>query len=78
MDDNVHPNVTQLVIDELVEHKKDVDLIVFPTRDHGYSGEPYPLRRTWHFVVRPLRDRDPSLEYETEREGEVRTILSGV
>jgi len=67
MDDNVHPNMTLLVIDRLIEHNKDFDLVVMPNRDHGYADEPYHIRRTWDYFVRHLQDRDPPVEYEIER-----------
>jgi len=67
MDDNVHPNMTLLVIDKLIEHNKDFDLVVMPNRDHGYSEEPYHIRRTWDYFVQHLQDREPPTEYEIER-----------
>ncbi len=67
LDDNVHPNMTQLVIDQLIEHNKDFDLLVMPNRDHGYANEPYVLRRTWDYFVEHLLNEAPPTEYEIER-----------
>lgn len=67
LDDNVHPNMTQLVIDALIEHNKDFDLIVMPNRDHGYANEPYVLRRTWDYFVEHLLGETPPSEYEIAR-----------
>ncbi len=64
MDSNVHPNMTKQVIDELIEHNKDFDLIVMPNRGHGYAGEPYHIRRTWDHFVRHLLNTEPPEEYE--------------
>ncbi|MGW8267044.1 MAG: DPP IV N-terminal domain-containing protein, partial [Longimicrobiales bacterium] len=54
LDDNVHPNATLLVIDELIRNNKDFDLVVFPNRNHGYANEPYVIRRTWDYFVKHL------------------------
>jgi dipeptidyl aminopeptidase/acylaminoacyl peptidase len=67
LDDNVHPNANLLVIDELIKHNKDFDLIVMPNRNHGYSSEPYVIRRTWDYFVRHLLGAQPPREYEIRR-----------
>jgi len=67
MDDNVSPNMTLLVINQLIEHNKDFDLIVMPNRDHGFSDEPYFIRRTWDYFVQHLLETDPPEEYEITR-----------
>ena len=59
LDDNVHPNATLLVIDELIKHNKDFDLMVMPNRNHGYANEPYVVRRTWDYFVEHLLGQDP-------------------
>lgn len=64
LDDNVHPIATQLVVDELIKHNKDFDLVVMPNRNHGYAGEPYWLRRTWDYFVRHLLGVEPPAGYE--------------
>lgn len=69
LDDNVHPNATLLVIDQLIEHNKDFDLIVMPNRNHGYANDPYVVRRTWDYFVRHLRGEEPPREFELGQEG---------
>ena len=64
LDDNVHPNATELLIEALIENNKDFDLLVLPKRNHGYASEPYLLRRTWDYFVRHLRGEAPPREYE--------------
>jgi dipeptidyl-peptidase-4 len=59
LDDNVHPNATLLVIDELIKHNKDFDLVVMPNRNHGYAGEPYVVRRSWDYFVEHLLGQRP-------------------
>jgi len=59
MDSNVHPNMTLQVVDRLISHNKDFDLMVFPNRDHGYVNEPYNLRITWNYFIRHLLGQEP-------------------
>jgi dipeptidyl aminopeptidase/acylaminoacyl peptidase len=54
MDTNVHPNTTLLLINELIRHDKDFDVMVFPNRGHGYFSEPYHQRISWEYFVRHL------------------------
>jgi len=68
LDDNVHPNATLLVIDELIKHNKDFDLIVMPNRNHGYAGDPYVTRRTWDYFVKHLLGVDPPVQYQIRQE----------
>ena len=69
LDDNVHPNATLLVIDELIRQNKDFDLIVVPNRNHGYSSEPYVIRRSWDYFVENLLGMTPPKNYEIRRPG---------
>jgi len=64
MDTNVHPDMTLLVIDELIRQNKDFDLIVMPNRGHGFSGEPYMIRRTWDYFVEHLLGAEPPREFD--------------
>ena len=63
LDDNVHPNMTVRVIDELIRHNKDFDMFVLPNRNHGYASEPYVVRRTWDYFIEHLRGEIPPAEY---------------
>lgn len=63
LDDRVHPNATLLLIDALIEHNKDFDLIVMPNRNHGYSQESYIVRRTWDYFVEHLLGLEPPSAY---------------
>ena len=67
LDDNVHPNATLLVIDELIKANKDFDLIVLPNRNHGYANEDYVVRRTWDYFVRHLRNEVPPDQFQLGR-----------
>lgn len=67
LDDNVHPNANLLLVDELIKHNKDFDLIVLPNRNHRYANEPYVIRRTWDYFVRHLLGKEPPREYEIRR-----------
>jgi len=67
MDSNVHPNMTKLLINELIKHNKDFDVMVFPNRGHGYFNEPYNIRITWDYFVRHLLGKEPPGEFRISR-----------
>jgi dipeptidyl aminopeptidase/acylaminoacyl peptidase len=63
MDNNVPPNNSLLVVDELIRANKDFDFILFPNRRHGFGSEPYMMRRRWDYFVRHLLGAEPPAEY---------------
>ncbi len=67
LDDNVHPNLTLLVANELIKHNKDFDMLVLPNRNHGYAREEYIARRTWDYFVKHLLGSNPPKEYKIEK-----------
>jgi len=69
LDDNVHPNGTLGVINELIRHNKDFDVMVFPNRNHGHAGDPYSIRRTWDYFVEHLLGATPPSQYELKGPG---------
>jgi dipeptidyl aminopeptidase/acylaminoacyl peptidase len=66
LDDNVHPNATLLLVNALIEHNKDFDMLVFPNRNHRYAREPYVIRKTWDYFVRHLAGEEPPTGYEIQ------------
>jgi len=64
MDDNVPPNNSLVLIDELIRHNKDFDVIPFPNRRHGFGNEPYMMRRRWDYFVKHLLGAEPPREFE--------------
>jgi dipeptidyl aminopeptidase/acylaminoacyl peptidase len=64
LDSNVPPSNTLLVVDELIRHNKDFDLIIFPNRGHGFGSAPYMVRRRWDYFVKHLMGAEPPREYE--------------
>ncbi len=64
LDSNVPPYSTLLVVNELIRHNKDFDLIMFPNRGHGFGSEPYMMRRRWDYFVKHLLGAEPPKEYE--------------
>ncbi len=67
LDDNVHPNATLLLVDELIKQNKDFDMLVMPNRNHGYASEPYVVRRTWDYFVEHLLGQQPPTGFEIRR-----------
>lgn len=63
MDTNVPPFNTLLVVNALIEANKDFDLLMLPNRGHGFSREPYMLRRRWDYFVEHLLGAEPPQEY---------------
>lgn len=64
VDDNVPPSNTLLMVNALIEHNKDFDLIMFPNRRHGFGNEPYMMRRRWDYFVEHLLGAEPPEAYE--------------
>ena len=64
MDTNVPYYNTLLVVNELIAANKDFDLILFPNRGHGFSNEPYMMRKRWDYFVEHLMGAEPPEEFE--------------
>jgi dipeptidyl aminopeptidase/acylaminoacyl peptidase len=64
MDNNVPPFNTLVVVNELIRHNKDFDLIMMPNRRHGFGNEPYMMRRRWDYFVRWLMGAEPPKQFE--------------
>jgi dipeptidyl aminopeptidase/acylaminoacyl peptidase len=67
MDNNVPPFNTLIVVNELIRHNKDFDLIMMPNRRHGFANEPYMMRRRWDYFVKWLMGAEPPKGYEIGR-----------
>ncbi len=68
LDSNVPPCGTLLVVNALIAANKDFDMIMFPNRGHGYSAEPYMMRRRWDYFVEHLKEVSPPKEFEFGRQ----------
>ncbi|MCH2449864.1 MAG: S9 family peptidase [Gracilimonas sp.] len=66
LDDNVHPNANLLLIDELIKHNKQFDLLVLPNRNHGFFNEPYVIKKRWDYFVKHLLEQEPPTDYKIE------------
>ena len=64
MDNNVPPYNTLVVVDKLIEHNKNFDLIMMTNRRHGFGNEPYMMRRRWDYFVEHLLGAKPPENYE--------------
>jgi hypothetical protein len=43
---------------------QDFDNLVFPNRNHSYSGDPYFIRRRWDYLVANLLGATPPKGYQ--------------
>ncbi|MDC0764951.1 DPP IV N-terminal domain-containing protein [Brevibacillus sp. AG] len=59
MDENVHPSQTIRMANALIKADKDFDMLLLPNRHHGFSLEPYFIRRKWDYFVRHLMRAEP-------------------
>ena len=64
MDSNVPMYNTLLVVNELIAHNKDFDLLLLPNRGHGIGRESYYTRRRWDYFVKHLLGAEPPKEYK--------------
>lgn len=63
-DDNVPPQNTLLVVNELMKAGKDFDLLMIPNARHGYGDRSYYImRRRWDYFVTNLMGATPPKEY---------------
>jgi len=69
MDNNVPPNNSLLLVNELVRANRDFDLLALPNRRHGFGSEPYMVRRRWDYFVKNLLGVEPPKEYEMRPPG---------
>jgi dipeptidyl aminopeptidase/acylaminoacyl peptidase len=58
MDSNVDPSSTMQVVNQLIKHNKNFDLLVVPGMGHG-SGGAYGDHKRYDFFARHLLDVDP-------------------
>ena len=58
MDHNVDPSSTMQVVNQLIKHNKDFDLLVVPGMDHG-SGGAFGDHKRYDFFVRHLLGAKP-------------------
>jgi len=57
-DTNVDPSSTMQVVNQLIKHNKDFDLLVVPGMDHG-SGGAYGDHKRYDYFVRHLLGINP-------------------
>lgn len=64
LDENAYPGEAARMISALTEANKSFDLIYMPNGSHGFSQDPYFIRRRWDFFVRNLLGATPPDNYE--------------
>jgi dipeptidyl aminopeptidase/acylaminoacyl peptidase len=74
MDNNVPPNNTLLVVNELIKANKDFDLLMLPNRGHGFGNESYMVRRRWDYFVKYLLGAEPPREYRMHSPADSRPL----
>jgi dipeptidyl-peptidase 4 len=68
IDDNVHPCATLQLVDALIKHNKDFDMLIMPNQNHDSTFDhPYYMRRHWDYFVRHLLDQDPPKNYHIKQ-----------
>ncbi|WP_115717602.1 S9 family peptidase [Gallaecimonas mangrovi] len=61
VDDNVPPQNTQVVIEELIKANKPFDMIAIPNARHAYGyATPYITKRRWDYFVKYLQGATPA------------------
>lgn len=63
MDENAFPAVTLQLCDALNRANRSYDLLCFPNGMHGFSAQPYFMRRLWDYFVEHLMGERPPLNY---------------
>lgn len=63
MDENAFPAVTLQLCDALNRANRSYDLLYFPNGMHGFSAQPYFVRRLWDYFVEHLLGEEPPLNY---------------
>lgn len=69
LDENVLPGQTMAFIDALIAEGKPFDMLYIPGRNHFILREPYPLQRSWDFMVRHLQGREPPSDFKLSVSG---------
>jgi dipeptidyl aminopeptidase/acylaminoacyl peptidase len=63
MDENAFPAATLQLADALTKANRSYDLLYMPNRTHGFTPEPYYVRRLWDYFVEHLMGVRPPLNY---------------
>ena len=71
MDENAFPALTLQLCDALNRANKSYDLLYFPNGVHGFTAQPYFIRRLWDYFVEHLLGEKPPLNYAIGGEGGV-------
>jgi dipeptidyl-peptidase-4 len=71
MDDNVPPNNSLLVVDELIKANKDFDMLMIPNVHHGYgAATQYVMKRRWDYFVKYLAGGQPAMDFQPKSDEE--------
>ncbi|MEG0899095.1 MAG: DPP IV N-terminal domain-containing protein [Oscillospiraceae bacterium] len=69
LDDNVHISNSMRVIDQLIKHNKDFEMLIVPNEFHNLSAHSdYAIRKRWDHFVKYLLNVQPPKEYKIVHE----------
>ncbi|WP_315727930.1 S9 family peptidase [Sphingosinicella rhizophila] len=63
MDENAYPAMTLQFCDALNRANRSYDLLYLPNRMHGFTAEPYLVRRIWDYFLEHLMGENPPTNY---------------
>ena len=64
LDDNVNVSNTMVVVDQLIKHNKDFEMLIVPNTFHDLCMQDYIIRKRWDFFVKTLLNKEPPKEFE--------------
>lgn len=62
LDHNNHPSAVFQLVEALIQHNKDFDLLLMPNAVHGWNS--YGLRRAWDYLVKYLQGNEPPSQFK--------------
>jgi len=65
IDENVPLAATMRLVDELIKHNKNFDMLIIPNASHGgLARHPYFIRKRWNYFVKHLLGKEPPENFD--------------